>query len=193
MTRITTWLALALAGLIGASLYFNRLGSPPASQPAAVRLDSIDAFRADFNHAADTTRVVLVLSPTCPFCLKGTRVAQDVLERHAGKAITVFVVWLPILPTDWGEPGSSVMSRMPDARVRQYWDKNHLVADAIRAAGEARRQYPECCYEGDVWWDLMAVYRPGPRWEDLLPEAALVNGTIEDAAPQLDALLLGDH
>lgn len=34
---------LALARLIGANRYFNRLDSPPAHYPAPMRIDSVDA------------------------------------------------------------------------------------------------------------------------------------------------------
>jgi hypothetical protein len=52
-----------------------------------------------------------------------------------------------------------------------------------------------------VWWDLTAVFEPGALWEETLPAPALLNGTIEDAAPALDQLLTrlstrgspGDH
>ena len=53
---------------------------------------------------------------------------QNVLRDFDKAPLTVFVVWEPILVTDWQRPSASVLGRIPDARAIQYWDPSHLLA-----------------------------------------------------------------
>ena len=53
------------------------------------------------------------------------------------------------------------LKRLSDLRVSQYWDKEHLVSQAL---GERDRE--------SVVWDYVAVHGPGKRWEQTPPEAA---------------------
>jgi hypothetical protein len=55
------------------------------------------------------------------------------LRRHPELPVRVFVVWQPILPTDWAPPTTFVMNRIPDRRARQYWDPDHVVVDVTGA------------------------------------------------------------
>src|SRR5438477_12319247 len=36
-----------------------------------------------------------------------------------------------MLPSDWGKPTRLALSRIPDRRVMQFWDKDHLVAKEL--------------------------------------------------------------
>jgi len=44
----------------------------------------------------------------------------------------VLVVWEPILPTDWRPPSGSTLGRIPDGRVRQFWDAKHIVSAELK-------------------------------------------------------------
>jgi hypothetical protein len=83
-----------------------------------------------------------------------------------------------MLPTDWSPPGTIVLGRLSDRRVRQYWDSTHAVAR--RMAQDARPPQPEqnCCTRDNTLWDLAAVYPPGVRWTDVLPVATFFDGPI---------------
>jgi hypothetical protein len=70
-----------------------------------------------------------------------------------------------------------------------FWDADHQAAEALRQSHEGRSQLPNCCYEDGIWWDLMAVYPVGARWDDRLPEPILLEGTVEEAAPAFENLL----
>jgi len=78
-----------------------------------------------------------------------------VLKKHTGSRVTVFAVWEPILMTDMQRPGTSIMARIGDPRVRQFWDPDHAVAAAMKAGLKTR---PDCCESDGVLWDLAAVY-----------------------------------
>ena len=48
-------------------------------------------------------------------CLRGASAVQSVLEANPDPQVRVFVVWLPILPTDFTPPNTSAMSRVREA------------------------------------------------------------------------------
>ncbi len=99
----------------------------------------------------------------------------------------VFAVWEPILPTDWSAPGASVLDRLNDRRVRQFWDANHILASAIKKASS--ELHPDCCVSKGLFWDLTAVYAPGARWNGTLPEPALLNGPVVKNAAALESIV----
>jgi hypothetical protein len=97
--------------------------------------------------------------------------------------VRVFVVWEPVLVTDWHAPGAGAVGRVPDARVTQFWDPRRALSQAIR--------------HGHIVWDYVAIYRPGVRWGDAFPTAqfsgAPVMRVIDDFRRQLSATgLSGD-
>ena len=118
-------------------------------------------------------------------CLRGASAVQAVLESNREPEVRVFVVWLPILPSDFMPPNTSVMARVHDARVQQFWDPDHLVAKAIAAADN--QSEPECCEQGGILWDLAAVYPNGARWEDGLPPAIFLNRPVADVKDAIAA------
>jgi hypothetical protein len=44
--------------------------------------------------------------------------------------------------------------------------------------GQANQMEPGCCEKNDVWWDFVAVFPPGTRWEETLPQPVLLYGAI---------------
>ncbi len=102
--------------------------------------------------------------------------------------MVVFAVWEPILPTDWSAPGTSVLDRLRDRRVRQFWDPGHLVAAIIKKAETIGQLHPDCCVRNGFLWDVTAVYAPGSRWGDALPEPVFFNGPVVQRADALESL-----
>jgi hypothetical protein len=41
------------------------------------------------------------------------------------------------------------------------------------------------------WWDVLPMFPPGLRWEEKLPQPALLDGTVVDVAARLEELLRG--
>ena len=113
---------------------------------------------------------------------------QSVLAAREGSDVRVYVVWLPILATDFSAPNTSVMGRIADTRVRQFWDREQLIAKAIAAAGPDQPA-PDCCDMDGILWDLAAVYTRGLRWEDRLPPAAFLNGPVVHLQTEIDQAL----
>ena len=78
-----------------------------------------------------------------------------------------FVIWEPVLPTDWSSPSTATLSRLSDARAAQFWDKGRLISHSM---GEHDRR--------SVVWDYIAVYDAGADWEDGPPQALYHGGPV---------------
>lgn len=115
------------------------------------------------------------------------------LKKYPQKATVIFAVWEPILPSDWGKPGTSVLQRLDDSRVRQFWDGNHVIAAALKKAEVAGTLHPNCCERKGILWDLFAVYAPGAVWRDSMPQPVLLNGAVAPGIAELDALIANTH
>ncbi len=94
-------------------------------------------------------------------CLQGVSVLEKLLSEQRDSRIRVFIIWEPVLPTDFGAPSIATLRRVSDLRVSQYWDKGHLVSHLL---GEGDRR--------SVVWDYVAVYQPGTLWDQAPPEPA---------------------
>lgn len=102
----------------------------------------------------------------------------------------VLVVWEPILTTDWRSPTRSTLARLPDPRVRQFWDKNHVVSAAltVMAAGHPPQPRPDCCIDKGFYWDEAILFPPGARWNGSA-NSAFWNGPVVKAAPGVEKSL----
>lgn len=84
------------------------------------------------------------------------------LNREKSNNLTVLVVWEPILASDWSRPTRPVLARIPDQRVIQFWDKDHLTAKQLD--GQLSNRQPSCCRHAGILWDLVALYPKGVQW-----------------------------
>ena len=96
-----------------------------------------------------------------------------------------------MLPTDWGAPTTAVLARLSDARVRQYWDKNHVLAKQMQADAREPQPVQECCVKSGILWDLAAVYQAGAVWAERMPPAMLFNGPVVDVTDGIQAAIAG--
>jgi hypothetical protein len=81
--------------------------------------------------------------------------------------VRVFVIWEPVLPTDWSSPSTAALSRVSDSRATQFWDKGRLVSHSM---GEHDRR--------SVVWDYIAVYPASAVWADGPPVALYHGGPV---------------
>lgn len=79
----------------------------------------------------------------------------------------VFVVWEPVLPSDWTRPSTQALRRIADLRASQFWDKDRLISHSM---GERDRR--------SVVWDYVAVYPPGAIWKERPPPALYHGGPV---------------
>lgn len=81
----------------------------------------------------------------------------------------VFVIWEPVLPTDFVAPSTAALARIPDARAVQYWDRKRTLSHLL---GEHNRS--------TVVWDYIAVYAPGTLWQDAPPKPIYSDNPVRD-------------
>ncbi|MGA8593509.1 MAG: hypothetical protein WB676_02085 [Bryobacteraceae bacterium] len=89
------------------------------------------------------------------------------MKDLSGKPVRVFVVWEPVLPTDWGAPSTATLKRIADSRATQFWDKRRLISHSL---GEHNRR--------SVIWDYIAVYPAGVIWTDRPPRSLYAGGPV---------------
>lgn len=102
----------------------------------------------------------------------------------------VFVVWEPILPTDWRSPGRGALARIPDRRARQFWNPNHLIAEQLARMAKQKpgKQEPDCCTKNGFHWDEAILYAPHSHWGDG-PTPEFWNGPVYRVTTSLDKAL----
>jgi hypothetical protein len=170
-------LLLILAAVLGAGAFYLYAGSSvPQGQPEMVRLTpaNFGALRDAFNAARDQPRLVVLMAPTCPVCLQGASALQRVLTAQSDPRLRVFVVWEPVLATDWGAPSTFTLRRISDSRAQQYWDRGRLLSKAM---GEKDNS--------SIVWDHALVYPKGAVWQDAPPKPSFEGGTVLDVTDDL--------
>ena len=108
--------------------------------------------------------------------MRGASAIEGLLKQLPTDKLRVFVVWEPILPSDWQSPTNPVLSRIPDLRASQYWDKDHLVATLLRE--HVPLDEPNCCNKDGVLWDLVALY---PKHSVLKSAPSFIAGPVVKA------------
>jgi hypothetical protein len=95
-----------------------------------------------------------------------------------------------MLPMDLRSPVHSTLGRIPDQRVRQFWDPQHLVAQELRRfAGEIRGQpKPDCCINRGFFWDDAVLYPSRSKWRQT-PTAVFWNGPVMRVVSGLEKVL----
>lgn len=89
-----------------------------------------------------------------------------------------FVVWEPVLLTDWTRPTTAVLARISDPRVMQFWDRDRLISHAW---GEHSRK--------SIVWDDISVYAPGTLWQGQAPKSLFRGRTVVQAQDEARAAL----
>jgi hypothetical protein len=89
------------------------------------------------------------------------------LHEFAGKPVRAFVVWEPVLVTDWTSPSTATLGRIADPRTSQFWDKRRLISHSM---GENDRR--------SVVWDYIAVYPTGAIWKERPPQPLYEGGPV---------------
>ncbi len=101
--------------------------------------------------------------------MQGASATEHLLLENNGANVRVFVVWEPVLATDFAAPSTAALARIPDVRASQYWDRKRVLSHLL---GERNRS--------TVVWDSIAVYAPGTLWQDAPPKPVYSNGPVRD-------------
>ena len=102
--------------------------------------------------------------------MQGASATGQWLREINGRDVRVFVIWEPVLPTDFVAPSTAALARIPDARVTQYWDRKRALSHML---GERNRS--------TVVWDYIAIYAPGTLWQDAPPKPVYSDHPVRNA------------
>lgn len=191
---------ILVIGLLWAAAGCAQGDTPPAqaaAKPYTVLDDQASQLRADFNRKVGTVRLLFVVDPICPTCLRGLDdMNRDLLGRTVDPRLQTFVVHEPVLGTARAAPWSR-MAVGPDVtkaaqllhnpQVQHYWNASGAFGRMLsQAVGLKKNEYP--VYAWDVW----LIYGPEAKWEGISPPRPrlLMNqlGALRDSAefPHLD-------
>lgn len=130
--------------------------------PSLQDLSSIEQLTKRFNADKGKPRMIFLLSPTCPMCIRGAKWAQEkIMEAYADDDFSAYVVWLPVLPPDEREAWNP--SLIDDARAIEFWDETQATGKWFQA------EMPDCPSLGPVAWDAIYVFGEDAEWNSGLP------------------------
>lgn len=121
-------------------------------------LPDVGALRDRFNADRGQPRMIALLSPTCPKCVDGAEWIQaEILKKYNDATLGMYVVWLPMLPTDARDRWNSKL--IDDPRASHYWNGPRSVgawfADNLSA----------CPSLGAVAWDAIYIFDADASWD----------------------------
>jgi hypothetical protein len=142
----------------------------PAASGYAVLDDDFSQLREDFNRAKGSVRLLFVVDPICPGCLRGMDdMNKDLLSRTKDERLKTFVVHVPVI-------GARAKDVAPAARllenqhVRNYWNASGDFGRALAKAVQLKND-KETVYAWDVW----LLYGPQSEWtETTMPQPELL-------------------
>ncbi|MGH3428644.1 MAG: hypothetical protein ACRD3Q_06270 [Terriglobales bacterium] len=136
--------------------------------------DQGDQLRADFNRKVGSVRLLFVVDPICPTCLRGLAdVNRDFLEGTTDARVQTFVVYEPVLGTAHAAPWSrkaeatdvaKAAQLLHNAHVKGYWNASGAFGQLL-SKGVALKNADGPVYAWDVW----LIYGPKARWDGPAP------------------------
>ena len=160
---MTTGLLLAGVGCTQSSDY------AAMSAPYTVLDDQASQLRADFNRRTGSVRLLFVVDPICPGCLRGLAdMNRDLLRTMTDPRLRTFVVHEPVLGVTryapWLRPagGKDVLKAaqlLQNPYVQNYWNPSgafgHVLSQAVGLKNGDKQVYA---------WDVWLLYGPEAKW-----------------------------
>lgn len=160
-------LALAITAL---ALVLATAGDAQASNIQAPKFTLLDAtasqLREDFNHARGSVRLLFVVDPTCPGCLRGLDdLNKDLLAGTRDPRLQTFVVYVPRLrPAATAKDVPPAAALLHNPHVHNYWNPSgafgNMLAKAAGLEHEGKLVYA---------WDVWLIYGPDATWTGAAP------------------------
>lgn len=160
--------SMSVASLLIGLLSFgvNGQAQPTPSASYTVLDDQGNQLRADFNHSVGSVRLLFVVDPVCPTCLRGLDDLNGALLGHTQDArLQTFVVYVPVLyPAAQPKDIPPAARLLHNAQVRNYWNPSgafgNLLSKAVGLKSGDRQVYA---------WDVWLIYGPEAKWESTDP------------------------
>jgi hypothetical protein len=130
--------------------------------------DAGSQLRQDFNQAKGTVRLLFVVDPVCPTCLRGLADLDDALLAGAqDPRLQIFVVHVPVIGGTADKiRGAATLLHNP--HVHHYWNAGggfgRLLGDAV-----GLKRGNQAVYAWDVWM----IYGPDAEWGNTSPPQPL--------------------
>jgi hypothetical protein len=198
--RIARAGALAIGAMWGIAGCTADHSSPAnaSSMSYAILDDQGSRLREDFNRRVGSIRLLFVVDPICPTCLRGLAdMNRDLLERTADPRLQTFIVHEPVLGlarvAPWlrisgGKDVPRAAQLLHNPNVHHYWNPSgafgRLLSQAVGLKNGERQVYA---------WDVWLIYGPDAKWEGTGPPRPLLLmhqlGALRGSAefPQLDS------
>lgn len=84
------------------------------------------------------------------------------LDQIKDKDVSVYAVWVPILPFDGESSVPTALKRMPDERVKHYWDGKGVLPETFKGVLQIDQ----------TAWDVYLIYPRDAEWRDRPPAPA---------------------
>jgi hypothetical protein len=172
--------------------------SAAASVPYTVLDDQGSPLRADFNRKIGSVRLLFVVDPICPGCLRGLAdMNRDLLKSTTDPRLQTFVVHEPVLGVaryaPWlrvsgGKDVPKAAQLLQNPNVQNYWNPSgafgRLLSQAVDLKNGERSVYA---------WDVWLIYGPEAKWDGadpprprlLMHQLGALRGSME--FPHLDS------
>lgn len=148
---------------------FGSAGAIAADSPAAagtcqtpIPLDKqASALKAAFNADKGKVRLLFVMDPICPACLRGiSDMSEDVLTPNAGNArLATFVVHMPVLGAKEKDTQRTCKVLKANAATH-YWDPTGEFGRTLASGIGLKDKKGKQVYAWDVWM----MYGPDAEW-----------------------------
>ena len=164
--RWIVWLAAVLVSALAViALTSQAMADENSSAPPYTLLDESAAqLHDDFNRARGTVRLLFVVDPICPGCLRGLDdLNKALLATTNDRRLQTFVVHVPVLGAKAKDvaPAEELIDNL---HVRHYWNPSGSFGRTL-AEGVGLKHGDELVYAWDVW----LIYGPEVTWEGALP------------------------
>ncbi|MGH8138168.1 MAG: hypothetical protein ACREVV_08250 [Steroidobacteraceae bacterium] len=162
--------ALIAIGLLSVEIGCTKDPSSAAAfVPYTILDDQASQLRAAFNRKIGSVRLLFVVDPICPDCLRGLAdMNRDLLQGMADPRLQTFVVHEPVLGVaryaPWlrvsgGKDVPKAAQLLQNPNVQNYWNPSgafgRLLSQAVGLKNGERSVYA---------WDVWLVYGPEAKW-----------------------------
>ena len=127
--------------------------------------DGGSELRDAFNRAEGTVRLLFVVDPICPGCLRNLDdINKVLLSKTDDPRLQTFVVHVPVLGPEEKHVGPAA-KLVQNPHAQQYWNPSGAFGWELTEAADLEDGDGEPVYAWDVW----AIYGPEATWDGALP------------------------
>ena len=130
--------------------------------------DNASQLRDDFNRAKGSVRLVIIVDPLCPTCLRGMAdVDAALLSKTSDPRVETFVVHMPVIGAKATDV-SPAAELLHNPNVHNYWNPSGNFGRQVGSTLQLKR--------GDkpvYTWDVWMIFGPDAIWQSGPPTPAL--------------------